>query len=352
MKPPQPIEAYPHKIHISAYRLLTILKLFSEQYRWSLSDLNAALEKNPTIRRGYAAETLLKHLHTLEHAGFEFKREWLQGQWVYAMITHPMKMTFSQATLNVILKLNTHLKYKPFLNEHRQFVAFICTLSNMPLTMQQQLMSGKLSEFSAPTDTDNGASPSLSTSTLMNKLPIFERYINDHQVLEIGYKPPDSDSVQICRIEPQALDMHKTHLCLIGQNPSTHQKVRYPLQYIVTHRQLPTQICWQQTFTSVTFKLTGRLAQNYRQYPNERLQAKDDVLMVRHTTDDLESLYNRLLKYGTDCQIISPQSAIDGYLSHIDQRLAILTSASIDDTYPEPVQSLPSPPFERSAQLF
>lgn len=351
MKLPQPVEAYPHKIHISAYRLLTILKLFSEQSKWTLSDLNTALENNPTIRRGYAAETLLKHLHTLERAGFEFKREWQQGQWVYIMTTHPMKMSFTQDTLNVIFKLNTYLKYKPFLNDHRQFVAFISTLSNAPLNIQQQLLSGNLGDLATPSpDTEESEQ---GMDALLEKIPLFERYINDHQVLEIGYKPPDGSPIQVCRIEPQALDMYKSHLSLIGQNPSTHQKVRYPLQYIVTHRQLPTQICWQQTFTSVTFKLTGKLAQSYRQYPNERLQAKDDILMVRHTTDDLEALFNRLLKYGTECQIVSPQSVIDSYMEHIDKCMATLMSVqlSVEDDDNQ-ARFKPLPPFERPVQFF
>jgi predicted DNA-binding transcriptional regulator YafY len=51
--------------------------------------------------------------------------------------------------------------------------------------------------------------------------------------------------------------------------------------------------------------------------------AKDDVIQVCAKTDDVDQLLNRLLKYNTLCQVISPMSARNEMLQRIERLLKI-----------------------------
>jgi hypothetical protein len=75
---------------------------------------------------------------------------------------------------------------------------------------------------------------------------------------------------------------------------------------------------------TLTFKLSGRLAKNYRLYANETdLPVENDdstARLIQSRVDDSEALMTRLMKYGVHCEIVSPQWARDAIQQRI-QRL-------------------------------
>ncbi len=305
-------------INISAHRLLCVYLLLSQSDRISFEDLNTHLLNHPMVQRTLTHETLNKYIHTLRLFGCVIERFEEQGHVMYRMEEHPLKLELRKKELTTINNIVNSLSMQPLYSISNGFCALVKQLSRIDL-------SHEIGAFLSPA-LKMAMEAGLSEDECL-QIEQLQRYCYEGQVLEIRYETKDHQSI-LKLLEPHEVVCYKRRLYLIGKDSHTHKKIRYPFTQIQSIRQLPNRIRSQPVKTIVTFKLTGRLAYNYRPYPGETVLNKGEFLLVHHATDEVEQLLRRLLKYGTACQIISPASAKQEMLKLIDSLLIPLESSN------------------------
>lgn len=294
-------------INISAYRLLYIYLLLSQSEQISFEDLNTHLLNHPLIQRTFTTETLNKYMNTLRLFGCVIKRFEEQGHLVYRLEEHPLKRRLLMSEIKALKNTAELLSLQPLTTACKNFYFLIKRLSIIP--NPQEFITNPQFE-------------SILHSRLCPQsfdcIERFQKYCLEGQILEICYENEDNFPI-LTLVEPQEVVYHKKRFYLVGNDPKTNKKARYEVDRIRSHRQLPSRVRSQTVKTTVTFKLTGRVALNYRPYPQEMVWNKGEFLLVKHTTDEVEQLLKRLLKYGSQCQVVSPGFVRDEMLKLIQQ---------------------------------
>ena len=82
---------------------------------------------------------------------------------------------------------------------------------------------------------------------------------------------------------------------------------------------------------ATVFKVNGRLAKNYYPYEKETIhhESENEKIIYNKHQDKL-SLIHRCLKYGTCCEIISPQSERDFLINEVETMLKNLNQNSFN----------------------
>ncbi len=300
------------KVNISAFRLLYIYRLLSQTEMMSINDLNTQLLNHPLIKRTFTTETLNTYLNTLRLFGCRLSRYEEKGQHLYYLEDHPLKLELYEHELRVLTGICEHLALQSATRFSQEFFFIFKRLARIQQTLELNPSIRYERDFQSSIH-----------HALRHQVENFQKYCTEGQVLEVYYEHYDQTPV-LKLIEPQEVIYHKKRLYLLGNDPNTNRKVRYEIDRIRSHRQLPSRVRSQTMNTTVTFKLEGRAALNYRPYPGESVQDKGEFLLVKHTTDEVEQLLKRLLKYGTLCQVIAPTSARLEMRELIDQMLNLL----------------------------
>lgn len=281
-------------INISAFRLLYLYLLLCQSEQVSFEDLNTHFLNHPLIQRHFSTDTLYNYIQTLRMFGCSITRSEEQGHLTYRMPDHPLKITSTAAEIQTLQSICQLLSQRPLTGLYKSFYLLCKRITKIP-SDHSAFNLGALIEPDLP-------------ESLLQQIDQFQKYCREKQVLEITLEEPKGPPLRKL-IEPIEVVYTKRKLILVGNDPKTLKKCRYDIGRIVSHRQLPNQVRFQTLKTTVTFKLTGRLALNYRPYPEEVVLNKGDFLLIKHQTEEVGALLKRLMKYGDKCQVISPLSA-------------------------------------------
>ena len=115
-------------------------------------------------------------------------------------------------------------------------------------------------------------------------------------------------------IEPQGIQTTAHGNVVTGWEVTSGRWTSVPLASILRMNPLPMRSRGRGQRMTLTFKLSGRLAKNYRLYPNETDVTTSEAYqerLIQARVDDTEALFTRLMKYGRHCEVISPQWARD-----------------------------------------
>ena len=116
----------------------------------------------------------------------------------------------------------------------------------------------------------------------------------------------------------------KKMLCLkaLGNNGSRIYQI--PLENIKSVKQLPVPSESKSIPTTVVFKIKNRLALNYKLRKWERLQEIDSEgnHIIINKEEDMEELLKRLMKYGTECELLSPKFLREEMIQLINKTLS------------------------------
>lgn len=306
-------------LNVSALRPLYIYMLLCQCGQITFADLNTLLLNHPQIQRTFTLETLNKYIYTLRLFGCVIHRFEDQGKPIYRLEDHPLKPVLHPKEERALSRVAELLSKQPISMIRNKFYALAKRLCKIPHLLQSAF------GFQAGLSIHSGF-----TSHYQRLVEQFQKYCYEGQTLEIYYEGHHNNPV-LRIVEPQEVIYRKKRLYLIGHDAKTKKKVRYDLEYITSHRQLPSRIRSQSELITVTFKLTGRVALNYRPYPGESVLHKGEFLLVKHTTDEVDQLLKRLLKYGSQCQIIAPASVRKEMLGFIHQLLACVENTFEED---------------------
>lgn len=304
----------PANMSISAYRVLYILLMLVRYRSLTLDELNQHLLHNPRIERIYNNDTVSKYINTLREVGCRIPRASNRNDYSYELQQTPFPLVLETDEADIAGKLLEQLLQHPDEGLSKSYRDFLDHLS----------WAIHLKEWS----TNNGQEPLLFPKLAQYRklLKTYQRYCDDAFHLHVLYQEDTGKGPHELYLEPQEVLQQGNHLLLVAVDCNSHQPVSLDVNRILEAKQLPSKNRRPPVSISVTFALYGRLAKSYRLYADERvISHTENTLVIKAKVNTPEELLNRLMKYGSACEILSPQKLRDRAKERITHMLASLS---------------------------
>lgn len=147
------------------------------------------------------------------------------------------------------------------------------------------------------------------TEKYKNKIEIFSEFMDDTpQQLKITYEEKSYNII------PLNFRYYKNSISLLAYDNSKNINKNFLLDKITSIIRVPSAAYNTDMGLATTFKLTGRLKNAYILKRGETGMARGNYMLVTNKTEDKNELFNRLLKYGTSCEILYPKSDREKFL--------------------------------------
>lgn len=292
-------------MHVSAYRVLYVLKQLISHRALSYAEINQFMVEHSEIGRVFGAETVTKYINTLRQFGCEIPKANGSQGFKYRLLKSPFLIDVTPEEVKTLLSINRILANHSNSQVHVQFLKFfedVLWSARLPKTYAEQPISALI-------DSD-----SLShVGGRVAQLRRFQRWCRERQALMVHYGSSISD-LRVYYVDVLDVIQDGQTPYVLGYDRESMQQVHLNIHQIQQVRQLPCKVQNRLKWVNIQFQLTGRLAKTYRLYPGEVISSssrdKDGEvhrLMVRAKTLEPEKLLNRLMKYGTFCEVLSPQ---------------------------------------------
>lgn len=229
--------------------------------------------------------TLNKYLNTLKIFGIKVKK--INGK--YQMFSSPYKIKFDNNDMKSIAILKQACELLPEGKNKSGFYSFIRSLE---LRFDEQVKQ-------------------------------CEKYCQEKQKLEIIFNTDKGEEVNlICSPIEQIYQKRKVCLKVLGNSGSRIYEI--PIENIKSIKQLPNVSSSQSLPTTIVFRIKNRLARNYKLRDWERLDKieGDGSHVIVNKNEDLNNLLKRIMRYGTECEIISPKFMREEMIELINRTLA------------------------------
>lgn len=160
-------------------------------------------------------------------------------------------------------------------------------------------------------------------SEMIEQVKLCEKYCQDQHKLELIFTNDKGDEINLLG-SPLETIYKKRRVCLkmVGNNGSRVYEI--PIENIKSLKQLPSSSSKTSVPTTVVYKVKNRLAKNYKLREWEKLQDinSDGSVVIVNKDEDFNLLLNRLMRYGTECEIVSPKFIKDEMIDLINKTLS------------------------------
>ncbi len=279
----------------TSIRVLETLKILSQQSS-SIQDIIKYFIKYDSNSRIYTNEVILKYINTLKVFGFRFVKE----KDKYVLLNYPIQFDFNENDLGVILLIEKAASEFPEEFINNEISLFLQQLEKMysdnTRILANQIKIPMNSKFN------------FVFKKYEEKIKEYERYCQDKQKLKIIFKNEKS-----ILIEPIEIKYINNKVYLNVYNSLNAQIQNIDFDSIIKIEQLPLKSNLMKMPSSVTFKLKDRLAKAYKLHEGERLLEieSDESIIILNQKEDCNMLIKRLMRYGENCELISPKKMRD-----------------------------------------
>lgn len=268
------------------FKIIKILKLMTE----NPSSINEILNSFEDDGIFISKETVSKYFATLREAGCN-----IQKRKNKFFIKYPI-LEFSDTEIEtlkefdkIVSNLNSKKKYSHFL----KFLDKLFTLTNETASESyKRLKPAARNDFSEKL-----------SKTYKDKIETISDFVTKNpQKLTVTCDNKDYS------ITPVKFQYYKNSICLTGYDTKENVNKNFPLSKISNIIQSPVKAPCTEFGLSTTFKITGRLKDAYNIRKGEIVGVYDDYIVVTNKKEDKDALFKRLLRYGTSCKILYPES--------------------------------------------
>lgn len=286
----------PKKTSDTSIRVLETLKIFSKN-KASIHEILCHFEKIDPHNKIYTSEVILKYINTLKVLGYRFVKE----KDKYVLLDSPMRFNFDAKDLNAIYTLG---KFSQMFHEDKIQSEIGKFLQDLEKYFSNE--TKQLSNYISKTEFDANI---FDYSIYADKIKEYEKYCLDQQRLKISYKNRNGFEVSEI-VEPNEIKYFDNNIYLSVYNPLSAQVHDIDFNSILKITQMPQKSNSSCLYTSITFQIKDRLAKAYKLHENEKLlQIKPDGShVILNQKEDRMLLLKRLMRYGENCEILSPQT--------------------------------------------
>ena len=255
--------------------------------------------------------TLNKYLNALKIYGIKVKK--INNK--YQLLSPLDKISFNDNDIKCIKKLKSAAELLSENSSIKQnFNAFI---KNLELRYDETTKNIAYKQNNIEHNND------FICSDLVEQIKLCEKYCNEKQKLEIVYKNSNNQEANLVCTPLETIYL-KRQICLktIGNNGSRVYEI--PVEAIKEIKQLPVSGNSAQMPTTIVYRIKNRLAKNYRIRDLEKLEKieTNGNKIIVNKGEDFNILLRRLMKYGTECEIISPKFIKEEMINLINKTLS------------------------------
>jgi len=297
------------KFNDSCIRVFDMLKLLSEgTVKFSdmfelFRDSNGKLEQKSNV-------TLNKYMNTLRIFGIEVKKE----KNIYYLMKMPFSVNLSEEGIYSVGLIKSAMNYMPNSKYKSQIGKLVGDLER-----RYDYSTQKLGEIVSKY---RNYDLSFYFKKFEKQIEECETYCQKDKRLEIKYVSEDG-SVEDVFCSPIELRYSQKRIYFRVNVPLLGENVDIPMENIKSIRPLYTQFSKSKVSSTVVFKLRGPLAKRYklREWETSSGIDSDGWMTVTNAGEDRSLLMKRLLKYDSDCVLVSPKYLRDKMLKIIDKTL-------------------------------
>ncbi len=158
---------------------------------------------------------------------------------------------------------------------------------------------------------------------ITKQIQLCEKYCRENHKLEIIYNDETGNEYNLL-CSPVEVTYVKRKVCLKALGNNGNRVYEIPIELIKSIKQLPSSSSTKGLPMTVLFRIKGRLALNYKMRDDERLEQleADGSKLIVNKNEDLNNLLKRLMRYGTQCEIISPKFLREEMMELINKTLS------------------------------
>lgn len=144
-------------------------------------------------------------------------------------------------------------------------------------------------------------------SDIRNQIDECEKICAEKFVINLLYKKDGKEIRCKCTPKEVIYDSKTAHLKVYDS--SARQNLEIPINTILSINMLPQRASNIELNTTVVYKLKNRLAKTYKLKENEDSAGlnQDGELIVINKEGNFEKLLHRLMRYSSDCELVSPK---------------------------------------------
>lgn len=309
--PVNSVKKYDSKnIPTSGYRVLEILKALCSSSLSTFEMLKYLEEKTENV---FHKEIVAKYIATLRLVGFDVIRE----RDKYTLKSSIERIDFSKEDLSVIKFMENYAEEIPLIDLKKnmnlalQLIEKTFSDESMEICKAKKIHPKSVKRFSKNFYKSNHINIEI------EKIRQFEKYCIEGLKLELTYKI-DNDK-KVFNVSPINIVFKNGKILLVAYDLGAKEYKEFLFNFIEDAKQLPQKgSCFYPS--TVTFKLTGRLAKSYILKKDERvLESTSDYLVVSNMNEDKDKLYRRLARYYDKCEVLYPVQARESMLKFLTE---------------------------------
>jgi len=293
----------------TSIRVLETLKILYQNSA-SVQDIIHLFEKSHPENKIYTSEVILKYINTLKVFGLRFKKE----KDKYVLLNTPFQLDFNEKDLKTIYVFKKAAEDFPEEEVGFEINNFLQDLERR-FSDNTRLLSHNLKK-------PDFINIEFNYKNYSEQIRIYEKYCLEGQRLKITYKT-NKKEISIM-VEPNEIKYRGNEVYLSVYNPISAQIQDINFDSIIKVEQLPSKSNPTNMFSSAIFELKGRLAKAYRLHESEKLlqMKSEENIVILNQKEDRTLLLKRLMRYGQNCEVISPKSLREEMRQMIQATLA------------------------------
>lgn len=288
----------------SGYRILLLLNLLMESPK-SKQEINEAFKNDRFIHKGVSEDTITNTVNALRKTGCVIDKPNINTNYKYILKNHPFKTGISVQTLEALQKIRNG----------------IASFSDWQLLKKVNNLYAKFAEY---THDEDSAKKLLYDHPLKDVsyeiLDELTKHCIDRQILKIDYISPIFSSEELIFI-PDFIAMENNVLQLWGYNfkykDIGYLRIDRIRKVEVADFHNPQKILnqYEKSILTVSYKLTGYSMLAFQSNRFERIVIENEnYLVIEAKVYNKFNFYQRIISYGTDCKILSPESYIEEFI--------------------------------------
>ena len=285
----------PEKYNDSCVKMFQFLQMMTED----CADYDRVIELFSGSKEGKnnPSVTLNKYLNTMKIFGLKIKKYNKK----YHLLNPPVTIDLDRQEQDVVKLLNEFMEVFPSGKNKKNFLELLEKVYIFLPGGAKEILQAKISE-------DN-SNFKYYLSEYKNLIEECENYCSDKLQLKITFKN-EQGLQETVTATPQEVKYNKRKVCFSVFNTLSREICDIPVNDIIKILQLPSKSGETYLSMTVVFKLKSRLAKNYKLKPGETSKGYDAAghLVIVNKNEDHSELLKRLLRYGTDCEVISPKA--------------------------------------------
>ena len=261
-------------------------------------DVIEALWENPISRKELCEklknsyikseiETISKYIRTLRNAGFKIKTDKTHP---YEILKTPIKNNLKD---NEKIKINSviNIGQKLFEGQFKEKTKLIKEkLQTMPFFEEGNFLQGGFEDVYSVYALEN-----------LYKISLF----NFNGI----YKFKATINKKRCIITPIRIKFKKNGIFISYYNQNNKTVENSKIDFLKNIKQIQeSDFNYWERPKGTTFKITGKLVKNYVVREFEKAEYKDNYIEVTNYFEEKNELFLRLMKYGTNCEVVYPES--------------------------------------------